>query len=177
MKKLKPIHFIMTGGTIDSYYNGTHDTVETLLHSSIPDYVKTLKLPSKIKFTEVCMKDSRDLNLNDLSYIVKAIKKSPYKKVIITHGTYTMPDTAKYLKANLKKNDQTVVFTGSMIPLLGFAPSDASFNLGFAISQVNELPNGVYVCMNGAVFSPEEVAKLLYEGRFISVFDMPKKKK
>jgi L-asparaginase len=88
-----------------------------------------------------------------------------------------MPDTAKFLKAHLKRNDQTIVFTGSMIPLLGFAPSDASFNLGFAISQVNELPNGIYVCMNGAIFSPDEVVKLLYEGRFISVFDESNRKK
>lgn len=81
-----------------------------------------------------------------------------------------MPDTAKMVKAQLKRNDQTIVFTGSMVPLLGFAPSDAPFNLGYAIARVQELSHGIHVAMNGKLFSPEEVAKLLYEGRFISVF-------
>ena len=177
MKTTKPIHFIITGGTIDSFYDGIKDTVTTLAHSAVPNYIKSLKLSSKTKFTEICMKDSRNLNVKDFYSITNTIEKSPYKKVIITHGTYTMPDTAKFLKAHLKRNDQTIVFTGSMIPLLGFAPFDASFNLGFAISQVNELPNGIYVCMNGAIFSPDEVVKLLYEGRFISVFDESNRKK
>lgn len=100
--------------------------------------------------------------------------KSLHKKVIITHGTYTMPDSAKFLKANLKRKDQTIIFTGSMIPLLGFAPSDAPFNLGYAIARVQELKAGIYVAMNGKIFMPEEVVKLLSEGRFISVFEEKK---
>lgn len=92
------------------------------------------------------------------------------QKIIITHGTYTMPDTARYLKANLKRDDQTIVFTGSMIPLTGFSPSDAPFNLGYSIAKIQDLPAGIYVCMNGRVFSPNEVVKFLYGGRFVSVF-------
>jgi L-asparaginase len=81
-----------------------------------------------------------------------------------------MPDTAKYLKANLKRNDQTIIFfTGALIPL-DVPFSDAAFNLGYSIANVHHLEPGIYVCMNGRVFFPEEIAKLLYEGRFISIF-------
>jgi len=170
-KTKEAIHFIITGGTIDSYYNGVKDTVEPTRESSVPAFIKSLKLNEQIIFSQVCMKDSRALNKNDISKITDTVEKSIAKKIIITHGTYSMPDTARFLKINLKRKDQTIVFTGSMIPLLGFAPSDASFNLGYALSEVQTLPPGIYVAMNGRVFQPEEVVKLLYEGRFISVFN------
>ena len=133
------IHFIITGGTLDSFYNGVKDTVETMKESVIPIYIKSLKLYEKTDFTTICMKDSRTLTKNDLANVLKAIKKSPHKKFIVTHGTYTMPDTARYLEANLGKHNKTIVFTGSLIPLLGFAPSDAPFNLGYSIARVHEL--------------------------------------
>jgi L-asparaginase len=81
-----------------------------------------------------------------------------------------MPDTARFLKANLKRKDQTIILTGSMIPLLGFSPSDGPFSIGYAIAKVQDLEPGIYVCMNGRVFSSEEVMKVSKEGRFSSVF-------
>ncbi len=100
-KKKEAIHFIITGGTIDSFYDGIRDTAVTNKHSVVPDYIRSLRLYEKPIFTEVCMKDSRALTSQDRAGIVKAIKKSTSNKIIITHGTYTMPDTARYLKANL----------------------------------------------------------------------------
>ncbi|MBN1156992.1 asparaginase [Candidatus Woesearchaeota archaeon] len=164
------IHFIMTGGTIDSHYDGIKDTAVPNEHSVIPGYIKSLKLYMDCEFTEVCMKDSRNITKDDLKNICNSIDESPHKKIIVTHGTYTMPDTARYLKANLKKKDKTIIFTGSMVPLIGFSPSDASFNLGFSVSKVLELPQGIYICMNGRVFSPKEIIKTIAEGRFSSIF-------
>ena len=117
------------------------------------------------------MKDSRELNMTDVRKILSTIEKSPCKKIILTHGTYTMPDTARFLVKNLKRKDQTIILTGSMIPLEGFSPSDAGFNLGYSVSQAKVLSSGVYVCMNGRTFSPDEVIKVLYEGRFDSIFN------
>ncbi len=165
------IHFILTGGTIDSYYDGTKDTVVPSEHSVIPEFINSMRLYNKSEFTEVCMKDSRALNQDDRNEILKAIEESPSQKIIITHGTYTMPDTARYLKANLKRNDQVIILTGSMIPIKGFSPSDGTLNLGYAISQAEILEPGVYVCMNCKTFSPEEVVKILSEGRFASIFN------
>jgi len=140
---LQKIHLILTGGTIDSYYESTKDTAVPHKHSVLPEYIKSLNLYDEFEFTEICMKDSREITSSDIKKIFKTIEKSPYKRIIITHGTYTMPDTARYLEANLKKKDKVIIFTGSMIPLTGFAPSDAPFNLGFSISQSHMLPNGI----------------------------------
>jgi L-asparaginase len=164
------IHFILTGGTIDSYYDATKDTAVPNEHSVIPRYIKSLKLYEECKFSEICMKDSRYLTKSDLKKIYQTVEKSPHKRIIITHGTYTMADTARYLKTNLKNKDKIIIITGAMIPLIGFSPSDAPFNLGFSISKSQDLPNGIYICMNGKVFSPEEIVKIISEGRFASIF-------
>jgi L-asparaginase len=165
------IHFIITGGTIDSFYNGVKDTVEPMKISSVPNFIQSLKLYEKTEFTTICMKDSRALTEKDLANILKAIKESHHKKFIVTHGTYTMPDTARYLEGNLGKHNKSIILTGSLIPLLGFSPSDAPFNLGYSIAKIHEIGPGIKVCMNGKIFKPIEVVKLLYEGRFISVFN------
>ena len=65
---------------------------------------------------------------------------------------------------------KTIILTGSMIPIEGFSPSDGPFNLGFAIANVEKLPAGVYVAMNGKIFTPEEIAKEISKGRFFSIF-------
>ena len=137
----------------------------------MPDYFKTLILYADVEFTEICLKDSRNLNSADLNNLLEKLESCDNTKIIITHGTYTMPDTAKFLQANLKRKDQIIVLTGSMVPLAGFSPSDASFNLGYAIAEVSNLAAGVYLCMNGKTFNPDEVAKNLAEGKFYSVFE------
>lgn len=169
-KKALTIHFIITGGTIDSYYDGSKDTTVPNKESIIPSFIKSLKLYHEAEFTTVCMKDSRELKREDLESVLKTAEESPYAKILITHETYTMPDTARFLKANLKRKDQTIVLTASMIPINGFAPSDGPFSLGYAIAQLENLEPGVYVAMNGKVFSPEEVMKVMSDARFASIF-------
>lgn len=160
----------MTGGTIDSVYDGTKDTAVPREHSIIPQVVNNLRLYTQVKFDEVCMKDSRDITNDDLVKLTEIIEKSESTKVIITHGTYTMPDTARYLEANLQRKDQTIVVTGSYIPIDGFSPSDGTFNLGYAFARVQDLKPGIYVAMNGRVFSPQEIRKAFSEGRFESIY-------
>lgn len=172
MPKKEAIHFVMTGGTIDSYYEGSKDTVEVLEHSVVPNFIESLKLYIDTEFTEVCMKDSRALTKGDMQKVLETVENSQCQKVIITHGTYTMADTASLLKAKLKRNDQVIILTGSMIPLTGFSPSDAPFNLGFSMAKLEDLKEGVYVCMNGRIFVPEEVMKMISEGRFTSIFEL-----
>ncbi|MFC1655491.1 asparaginase domain-containing protein [Patescibacteria group bacterium] len=167
---METIHFIITGGTIDSYYDTSKDTAVPNEKSIIPRFVESLKLHCKSEFTEVCMKDSRDILPDDLKDILKAVEDSKHTKIIITHGTYTMPDTARYLKANLERDDQTVILTASAIPINGFSPSDGPFSLGYAVAKSEDLSPGVYVCINGKVFTPEEVVKVMSEARFTSIF-------
>lgn len=164
------IHFIITGGTIDSHYDGSKDTAVPNKESIIPSFIESLKLYQKTEFTTVCMKDSRELKSEDLQNVLKTINESKHKKIIITHGTYTMPDTARFLKANIERNDQIIILTASMIPINGFSPSDGPFNLGYSIAKLENLDPGIYVAMNGRIFSPEEVMKVISEARFTSIF-------
>jgi L-asparaginase len=173
--KKEKIEIMMTGGTIDSAWNGIKDTAVVNEHSIIPEYFEKLIIYPEIKFTEICMKDSREIDQNDIENLLKKIEESDANKILITHGTYTMPDTAKFLEVNLKRKDQTIVFTGSMVPLEGVYPTDAGFNLGYAISKVQELKQGIYICMNGDTFTPQEVVKNLGEGKFYSIFRVVRK--
>lgn len=169
--KSNKIHILITGGTIDSHWDGKSDTAITNEASVLPDYFKTMILYADIQMDTICLKDSRSISSEDLDNLLKAIEGSSSEKIIITHGTYTMPDTAKFLKANLNRKDQTIIFTGSMVPLQGFQPTDAPFNLGYAMAKAEDLSPGFYLCMNGRTFNVDEVAKNLGEGRFYSVFD------
>ncbi|MBT3538750.1 asparaginase [Candidatus Parcubacteria bacterium] len=169
MPKLKKkIHIILTGGTIDSYYDSTKDTVVANKKSIIPEYIKRLRIKG-VKFTQVCAKDSRDIRENDLKKVLKLIQKSKDKRIIITHGTYTMPDTGRFLKSHLSNNDKVIILTGAMLPLKEFASSDAGFNLGYAMAQAEHLKSGIYVCMQGVTFAPDEIAKMISQGEFISI--------
>ncbi|MFO7729958.1 MAG: asparaginase domain-containing protein, partial [Spirochaetia bacterium] len=89
--------------------------------------------------------------------------KAVEERIIVTHGTDTMAETAQVLgAAGLKK---TVVLTGAMVPY-AVQHSDAVFNFGFSVAAVQLLPTGVYVAMNGRVFAWDEVRKNRAEGRF-----------
>lgn len=164
------IHFILTGGTIDSYYDGTKDTAVPNEHSVLPKFINILKLYEECEFTEICMKDSREIDGDDRNKILEAVNNSKSNRIIITHGTYTLPDTARFLQANIKENHKTIIFVCSMIPLEGFVPTDAGFNIGYAVAKSQELPEGIYVCMNGRIFDPNEVVKIISEGRFGSIY-------
>lgn len=166
------IHFIITGGTIDSHYDGAKDTIVPNKESIIPEFINSLQLSdAKFLFKTICMKDSREINNEDRQNILKTVEESPYSKILITHGTYTTPDTARFLQVNLKRKDHVIVITASMIPINGFSPSDGPFHLGYAIGQLQHLTPGVYVCVNGHVFDPNEVIKDISAGRFTSIFN------
>lgn len=169
MRTLSDLHVVLMGGTIDSTYDGAKDTAVPLKHSVVPSYLALVRLREAL-VTEICMKDSRQIDERDRLRALKVIAATKRSKVLVTHGTYTMPDTARFLQRRLKSK-KTVVLTGSMIPLQGFSPSDAGFNLGFAVAQLEHLEPGVYVCMSGLVLSAEEAAKDMKRGEFYSLSD------
>ena len=112
----------------------------------------------------VFLKDSLDIIEKERELIYSKCKGSESEKILITHGTDTMIETAKIIQSmNLAK---TIVLTGSMIPY-SVSNSDALFNLGFAISAVQTLAHGVYVCMNGRIFDANKVQK----NREIGIFE------
>lgn len=162
-----PIKIILTGGTIDSHFDHISESIKTNDKTAIKDYLDSLKLHIDISYQSVCQKDSRELNEEDRNKILQTIIESPDALILITHGTYTMPDTAKFLQKNIDKfTDKAVLLVGSMKPLKDFIDSDAQFNLGFAIASLLNLQPGVYVAMNGEIFHSDNVYKDIEKGEF-----------
>jgi len=170
MSDTDKLHFVITGGTLDSYYDPISGTALPNKQSYVPDFISLLKLYETCTFSEVCMKDSRELTDADRQKILDNIKSSEAQRFIVTHGSYTVSDTAKYIKSHYGTIDKTIIFVCSMIPLKGFDPNDAGFNLGYAVAKSQDLARGVYVCVNGRVFAADKVTKILTEGRFGSIY-------
>jgi len=157
------IEIFTTGGTIAKVY----DELSGDLIFDEFNLTKMLKRSrSGVKtITPLFLKDSLDMDDIDREIIYQSVENSKYKKIIITHGTDTMVQSAKKLSTIKNK---TIVFTGAMIPF-SFKNSDALFNLGSAFSVVDILENGVYICMNGKCFKWDEVKKDTKVGKFISL--------
>jgi L-asparaginase len=120
----------------------------------------------ELEITTLMMMDSLDMNEQDRQTIAKACMDVSEKKILITHGTDTMPETAALLAGTIK--DKTIVLTGAMVPYK-FGSSDGLFNLGSALAFVQTLPPGVYVAMNGKIFEGENVRKNKAKGEFESI--------
>lgn len=163
----KKLHLIITGGTIDSVFDRALDAVVINDSSTIVEYLTEMVAPGFILTQEILtMRDSRKMTDNMRAEIVTAIENAPADHILITHGTYTMAETGCYLKKHLTTKNKSVILTGSMLPLKGFAPSDAPFNLGFAIASAFLASPGVHLAMNGVLFDPESATKNLDKGRF-----------
>ena len=109
------------------------------------------------------MEDSLSLTDEDRHIIVHNCKKTPENRILITHGTDTMVDTARQLASEVK--DKTIVLTGAMIPYT-FGSSDGLFNLGSALAYIQSMPPGVYIAMNGRCFNWDNVRKNRKTGFF-----------
>jgi L-asparaginase len=155
------IHFIKMGGTIE-FIDPAYDAINSKLmklDSSIESFLHNLIQPHfTYSIESVTEKDSREINEDDRKKLIKAVESTSHSNIVVTHGTFTMRDTALYLD-KVSFGDKKIIFTGSMIPLVGFSASDGGFNLGFAVATFMGIDPGIYICMNGSVFKPEEVDK------------------
>lgn len=152
------------GGTIEFKDPGYEIMNQQMmkLDTSIDSYLKNMVKPHFSYSTEsICDKDSRDIDAKDLEKLAKAIEVCPHSNILITHGTFTMKNTAKFLVEYLSKNkiEKKIILTGSMIPIIGFSVSDAAFNLGYSIASFDSIKTGVYICMNGGIFDFNEINK------------------
>ena len=148
------IKFFAVGGTIDKVYFDALSRYE-IGESNISDILKDARVNFRYDIASLLKKDSLDMTDKDRSIIHKAVARTPYEKIIITHGTETMIETAKVLSSLTNK---VVVLTGAMEPAK-FKSSDAIFNLGSAVAAVQTLPHGVYLAISGRIFTPNNVRK------------------
>lgn len=162
MERKKPIRILITGGTIDKEYDPLTGEM-TFAKSHLSNMLNQVRSRVEVVLEEVMLKDSLHMKEEDREKILRRCIESDGYKIIVTHGTDTMVETAEVLGRNIR--DKTIVLVGAMIPY-AFGASDALFNLGCAFAAVQALPRGVYVTMNGKIFPWDNVRKNKKSGEF-----------
>lgn len=149
------IQIFATGGTFDKEYN----EIDGKLYFKTSNLTELLKLGRSklnVKVKTLMMLDSLDMDNKDRKTIINECIQVKTNRIIITHGTDTMVQTAKALAKNI--SNKTIILTGAMIPIK-FGSSDGLFNLGSALSFIQILKPGVYITMNGRYFTYDNVRK------------------
>ena len=142
------IRIFVTGGTFDKEYNELSGDL-FFKDTHIPEILKIGRSTVDVDLRTLMMIDSLKMTATDRKVILQNCKKTTEDKIIITHGTDTMVDTAKLLGKNIK--NKTIVLTGAIIPYR-LGSSDSCLNLGSALAFAQTLPYGVYIVMNGKRF-------------------------
>ncbi len=158
------VQIFVTGGTFDKEYNlitGELYFKDTHLSEMFDRGRCTVAIDIKT----LMMVDSLEMRDEDRAIVVYNCKKTPSNRILITHGTDRMVETAKIL-AEAGIEDKTIVLTGAMIPYAFGTSSDGFFNLGSALAFAQVLPPGVYVVMNGRYFEWDRVRKNRQTGNF-----------
>jgi L-asparaginase len=156
------IRIFITGGTFDKEYNELTGQLY-FKDSHLPEMLELGRNLVPVEIRTLMMVDSLEMTDDDRALIAEHCIKSPEEKIIITHGTDTMAETAKLIDGRVK--NKTIVLTGAMVPYK-FGSSDGLFNLGSAMAFVQTLPAGVYVIMNGRCFNASNVRKNKETGEF-----------
>jgi L-asparaginase len=156
------IRILVTGGTFDKEYDEIHGRL-FFKQTHVSEMLALGRARLQVKLETLMMIDSLEMTAEHRAEIVRACRKAPERRIVITHGTDTMETTATTLAAAVK--GKTIVLTGAMVPYK-FGSSDGLFNLGSAVAFVQTLPPGVYVAMNGRWFPADRVRKNRKAGVF-----------
>lgn len=155
------IKFFTTGGTIDKIYFDARSEYQVGA-PQVTEILKEANVAFEYEVVSILQKDSLDMTDADRQVIRQTVEADSCERIVITHGTDTMVDTAKWLFGLAAK---TIVFTGAMEPARS-RYTDAIFNVGCAIAAVQTLPAGVYIAMNGRVYLAGRVRKNYDTRRF-----------
>lgn len=156
------VKLLVTGGTFDKEYDPINEKL-FFKETHIPEMLKIARVKLETEVRTIMLIDSLNITEADREIILLNCKKAAEDKIVITHGTSNMTETAEFLSEHIK--DKTIVLTGAMSPY-AFGESDGLFNLGCALAFVQSLPNGVYVTMNGKYFKAGDVKKNTSTGFF-----------
>ncbi|MDX9789591.1 MAG: asparaginase domain-containing protein [Candidatus Kapabacteria bacterium] len=159
------IRLYVTGGTFDKEYNELNGSLY-FKDTHVNEMLMLGRSKVHVDIRTLMMMDSNDMTDGDRELIASNCTKSDYDKIIITHGTDTMVETAKVIANTV--TDKTIILTGAMIPYK-FGSSDGLFNLGAAIAFVQTLPKGDYIAMNGKYFNWDNCRKNKLIGEFEEV--------
>jgi L-asparaginase len=156
------IRIFITGGTFDKEYDEIGGKL-FFKDTHLSEMLKLGRCRLSVDIRTLMMMDSRDMTGEDRNIILENCKKAPEDRIVITHGTDRMVETAKVLGQSVQ--NKTIVLTGAMIPFK-FGSSDGLFNLGSSLAFVQTLAHGVYVSMNGRCFPWNNVRKNRQTGEF-----------
>ena len=149
------IRLFITGGTFDKEYNELNGKL-FFEDTHVPEMLDLGRCKLDVNIRTLMMIDSLEMSDEDRDIIAHNCVQCDEEKIVITHGTDTMVETAKILAEKI--TDKTIVLTGAMIPYK-FGSSDGLFNLGAALAYVQTLPTGIYIVMNGKYFNWNNVRK------------------
>ncbi|HPF69892.1 MAG TPA: asparaginase domain-containing protein [Candidatus Krumholzibacteria bacterium] len=149
------IRLFVTGGTFDKEYDERTGQL-FFKDTHIREMLKLGRSLLDVEVRTLMMIDSLDMDDDDRQVILSQCRKCPHERIVVTHGTDTMEQTARLLGPEI--TDRTIVLTGAMIPY-AFGSSDGLFNLGSALAFAQSLPHGVYIAMNGRCFTWDNVRK------------------
>lgn len=158
---MEKLHIFTTGGTIDKIYFDAKSEYE-VGEPQIGEILREMGVAFPFEITPLMRKDSLDLDDADRAAIRAAVTADSARRVLITHGTDTMTETAAALQGIA---DKTIVLTGALNPAR-FRGSDAIFNIGSAVVVAQTMPPGVYIVMNGRAFDARKVRKNREMNRF-----------
>ncbi len=158
---MQALRIFTTGGTIDKIYFDAQSEYE-VGEPQIGEILREMNVQLRFEITPLMRKDSLDMNDADRARIRSAVAAAAENRIVITHGTDTMTQTAAAL-AGIP--DKTIGLTGALNPAR-FRGSDAMFNIGGALAAAQIAPPGVYVYMNGRVFDARRVRKNRDRNRF-----------
>ena len=151
------------GGTFEKEYNPISGEL-SFKDSCVPNIIKRSRITAKVDFEELFFKDSLEMDHEDRLIIAHKIKTEPIKNIVMIHGTDTMVQTAQTIKKHTSQ-DKVVVITGAMLPF-SIKESDAMFNFGCAFIATQILDPGIWISMNGRIFSSDDVEKNKRKGVF-----------
>jgi L-asparaginase len=161
------IRIFVTGGTFDKNYDEIHGRL-AFGDTHLPEMLELGRSRVPVSIRTLMMIDSLDMTDADRDIIVRNCVQCDEGRIVITHGTDTMVETAAALARDSAVSAKTIVLTGAMIPY-AFGSSDGLFNLGSALSFAQVLPPGVYIAMNGQHFRWDAVRKNKQTGVFESI--------
>ena len=161
------IRIFVTGGTFDKEYNELTGSLE-FEDTHLPEMLRLGRCRIDVSIRTLMMIDSLDMTDADRALIVEQCRQASESRIVVTHGTDTMVETAAALATALSASGKTVVLTGAMVPY-AFGSSDGLFNLGSALSFAQTLPAGVYLAMNGRCFEWDRVRKNRETGVFEAI--------
>lgn len=158
------IKIYTTGGTIDKIYFDQKSEFQ-VGEPQILELLREANITFDFEVESLMRKDSLDMSDADRALIAGRIRQDPNERILLTHGTDTMLETAKAL---LDIQGKTIVLVGSMQPAR-LRYSDAIFNIGYAVATVQMMPPGIYVAMNGQLFDPLHARKNVAGHRFETI--------